>query len=69
MNGIVWRQWSRKRNEGETVRECTYIGNRLSACGRCEVAVIDLSLVMLRATVFLYICISSKADVLFTRTI
>ena len=41
MKGILERQWSRKKrcDEVETVREFTYLGDRVCAGGGCEAAV------------------------------
>ena len=41
MKGILERQWSRKNScdEVETVRELTYLGDRVSAGGGCVFAV------------------------------
>ena len=41
MKGILERQWSRKKSydDVETVREFTYLGDRVSVGGGCEAAV------------------------------
>ena len=40
VSGTLVRLWSRKKSgDVKTVRECTYLGNRVSADGGCEVDV------------------------------